>query len=153
MDNLYLIRSFGKDGQSYIKLGYSSNIDQRLDIYKSHNPFIEIIKTFYRKDAKIFENNFHINNKSSYKNEWYDEGKLEYILYCIKNENIKYASKKNDKKCSKCKIVKSLTEFNKSKSRKDGFHNVCKSCRKKYRQINKKNISEYNKMYRNKKKG
>ena len=34
------------------------------------------------------------------------------------------------KKCTRCKIVKSLEEFNKMKSSKDGKHYYCKSCTK-----------------------
>ena len=40
------------------------------------------------------------------------------------------------KTCSKCKIEKELTEFNKNKTKKDGLHNLCKSC-----------VKEYNKEY------
>ena len=32
------------------------------------------------------------------------------------------------KKCSKCKEIKSLSDFNKNRSRKDGFHHACKMC-------------------------
>lgn len=32
------------------------------------------------------------------------------------------------KKCCKCKIEKEIFEFNKNKSRKDGFNSFCKSC-------------------------
>jgi len=35
------------------------------------------------------------------------------------------------KKCSTCKIIKSLDNYNKCKSNKDGLHYVCKDCRKK----------------------
>lgn len=78
-DNLYLIRSFG-DHTSLIKLGYSTQIIQRLKHYLSHNPFIELIGTFYREDAKQFEKSFHCTLKSLYKREWYDESDLETIL-------------------------------------------------------------------------
>lgn len=49
--------------------------------------------------------------------------------------------------CSKCKKRKSFSEFNKNKSKKDGYHNWCKDCRKKYRQSHKKEIKEYKKKY------
>lgn len=32
------------------------------------------------------------------------------------------------KKCTKCKEDKSLDEFNKNKTRKDGLQNICKNC-------------------------
>lgn len=78
-DNLYLIRSFG-DCTSIIKLGYSTQIIKRLKHYLSHNPFIEVIGTFYREDAKEFEKYFHATLKAVYKREWYDESDLEVIL-------------------------------------------------------------------------
>lgn len=41
------------------------------------------------------------------------------------------------KQCSKCKIIKDINEFYKSKSRKDGIRDQCKSCEKEYsRQYN-----------------
>jgi len=78
-DNLYLIRSFG-DHTSLIKLGYSTQIISRLKHYLSHNPFMEVIGTFYREDAKQFEKCFHSTLKAIYKREWYDESDLETIL-------------------------------------------------------------------------
>ena len=53
------------------------------------------------------------------------------------------------KKCTKCKIEKELTEFNKKKEAKDGLIGYCKYClkeyRKKYYQANKERIKEYQK--------
>jgi protein-arginine kinase activator protein McsA len=45
------------------------------------------------------------------------------------------------KKCHKCKIEKPLIHFCVNKSKKDGFNDICKSCKKeynkKYREINR----------------
>ena len=53
------------------------------------------------------------------------------------------------KKCTKCKIEKELTEFNKKKEAKDGLIGYCKSCLKEYSkkhyQANKERIKEYQK--------
>tara|TARA_R110000803_G_scaffold21155_1_gene53533 strand:- start:11 stop:700 length:690 start_codon:yes stop_codon:yes gene_type:complete len=53
------------------------------------------------------------------------------------------------KKCSKCKVEKELTDFNKDKQKKDGLKGDCKSCKKEYdkehRKANKEQIKEYNK--------
>lgn len=51
------------------------------------------------------------------------------------------------KKCSKCKIEKSLAEFSKNKSSKDGYNNQCKTCYKEYQQNNKEKINENIKEY------
>ena len=63
-DNLYIIKVTNNDGISLIKLGYSSNIKYRLDSYYLHNPFTEVIGTYYREDAYAFEKWFHKNNIS-----------------------------------------------------------------------------------------
>jgi hypothetical protein len=47
------------------------------------------------------------------------------------------------KKCNKCLEIKELCNFPKNKRQNDGFHYVCKSCRKKYNQINQENIKGY----------
>jgi hypothetical protein len=49
--------------------------------------------------------------------------------------------------CTKCKITKPTTEFNKSKEKKDGHMSHCKSCRKEHYQDNKEDILEQKKEY------
>ncbi len=56
------------------------------------------------------------------------------------------------KQCTKCKIEKDFTEFNKNKRTKDGLHSQCKQCKKEYRDKNRDNISEYKKDWANKNK-
>lgn len=51
--------------------------------------------------------------------------------------------------CSKCKEMKSLTEFYTDKTRKDGKHSHCKSCIKQHRQANREKIAVYQKEYNN----
>lgn len=55
------------------------------------------------------------------------------------------------KKCSKCKLEKDETEFNKNKSKKDGLSTECKLCKRqqdaKYREENSKSIQLYLKEY------
>jgi hypothetical protein len=46
-----------------------------------------------------------------------------------------------DKKCNKCEVLKPLVEFSHDKSKKDGYHNTCKSCTSQYnREWRAKNI-------------
>ena len=40
-------------------------------------------------------------------------------------------SDKKTKVCSKCKVVKSVDEYNKDKSKKNGIKSQCKECRSK----------------------
>jgi len=51
------------------------------------------------------------------------------------------------KRCGKCKEWKSLSEFGKSSSNKDGLRNTCRECRKKYNQAHRVKKAEYNKEY------
>lgn len=61
-----------------------------------------------------------------------------------------------EKICSKCKIVKPITEFHKNSYRKVGYRSDCKDCKKllskKYREEKKEIIDEYNRNYRKLKK-
>ena len=40
---LYLIRSFGRGGKSYVKVGFSENLENRMGQYRIHNPLFETI--------------------------------------------------------------------------------------------------------------
>jgi hypothetical protein len=83
--NLYIIRVYGKEG-SLIKLGYSSNIIQRLYSYYNHNPLIQVIGTYYREDAEQFESKLHKVIKAKMLHEWYDESELTNIEGYIKGD-------------------------------------------------------------------
>jgi len=52
------------------------------------------------------------------------------------------------KKCGKCNQVKDTSDFNRDKSRKDGFQSSCKDCLKAYRDANKHKAKAYNARYR-----
>mgnify|MGYP000238434537 FL=1 len=58
---------------------------------------------------------------------------------------------KDSKKCTKCQEEKSLDQFNKDKTKKDGLRPICKICtgkkQKQYAQKNKAKIAEYQKEY------
>jgi len=55
------------------------------------------------------------------------------------------------KKCSKCKIEKPLTAFNKNKSKSDGYSTECRECVNSYNKIykvaHKEEAAQYNKIY------
>jgi len=52
------------------------------------------------------------------------------------------------KRCTKCKRILPIAEFNNDKIKKDGKRYVCKECIKQYRQENKEKIREINKRYK-----
>ena len=47
------------------------------------------------------------------------------------------------KQCTKCDILRPLSDFGKNKSHKDGRQYTCKQCRRQYRIDNKDNIDRY----------
>lgn len=78
-DNIYILKTSSKDGCELLKLGYTSNLNNRMISYFSHNPFTEILFTFYIEEGLKFEKWFHDNHVSEYKNEWYSINMLGYI--------------------------------------------------------------------------
>lgn len=154
--NLYIIKSSNEQGDKLIKFGYSSKIKERLNQYYSHNPFTEILYTFYREDAIAFEKDFHENNTSIYKNKWYSIDILENLLIQIKTKIFVEYTKKEKKKykrnkpkiivcllekcCSKCNKIKKSELFHKDVYEKGGISRICKEC-----------TVEINRYYRNKK--
>ena len=86
--NLYVLRVKGDNSETLIKLGYSNNIVARLSQYFNHNPLFELIGTYYREDAKLFERWFHSNNQSEVMNEWYNEQLLSFIITSMDSEFI-----------------------------------------------------------------
>ena len=75
---------FGKD-KSILKFGYSAVLASRIANYVAHNPLIEVVGTYYREDAKEFENLFHKKQKAIIRREYYAEEYLEEIIHCIEN--------------------------------------------------------------------
>ena len=149
--NLYILKSSNLEGKQLIKFGYSSKITERLDQYFSHNPFTEVLYTFYKEDAINFEKKFHKYNKSIFKNEWYEFSILEELLFQINNDIIfnDYSSNENKRRkpelyiiqenqtCYKCKTEKLINEFHKNCWKITGHSQLCKDCtiidNKKYR--------------------
>jgi hypothetical protein len=52
------------------------------------------------------------------------------------------------KKCSKCREIKTIDNFCKSKNSKDGYQYQCRECLKQYRENNKKRIKQYMEKWR-----
>ena len=110
VDNIYILKS-----GDLIKVGFSDNINQRLNQYLHHNPTIELLGTYYIEDGRAFEANFHNSNKSIIGNEWYDISMLSSIKEQIIKEVkiIGYSSyfnnlisiKKDDSKNNLLKII------------------------------------------------
>ena len=75
--SLYLIRTFGRSAKkTALKVGYTSDLKNRIDSYKYHNPFSELIST--REGSNLDEVRVHTYlNSLGYKldvlNEWFKD--------------------------------------------------------------------------------
>jgi len=80
-----------------------------------------------------------------------------YCIKCIKQKHIKKESIIPDgyKKCSDCKNILPITEFNKNRSNKDSLQKICRKCQNNREKIYKKteNGKKRNKKYANSEKG
>lgn len=56
------------------------------------------------------------------------------------------------KVCTKCSVEKSICEFRKDKTKKDGYYSSCKSCKLEYRRLNKELVNLSAKKLREKQK-
>lgn len=69
---LYLIRSFGRNNKSVLKVGFTDEIKNRVSTYKYHNPFSELIST--REGSLLDETRIHTYLRSlGYKLDLLDE--------------------------------------------------------------------------------
>ena len=84
-DNLYLIRVRGVEGESLVKFGYASNMEQRLKAYYYHNPLMEVIGTYYDAAGQDFERYIHSQVEATVMNEWYSEDELPLLLEYIES--------------------------------------------------------------------
>jgi len=76
-------------------------------------------------------------------------GKVKTIEQYIPEISVIYPQKNKhgEKRCSKCGVLKTLSEFYKHKRGKDGLAWSCKSCNKEYKEKNKEKISLRTKKY------
>lgn len=54
---------------TYIKLGYTTNLKKRITQYEDHNPFVELLYAFDFKNNLYFEKYFHLTHKAVYRRE------------------------------------------------------------------------------------
>jgi hypothetical protein len=77
---VYIVRAFGKDNSSAIKLGFASIVEKRLSTYYCCNMFTELLHTYDMDDARIFESSFHSRHKAISGREWYSEDLYPIML-------------------------------------------------------------------------
>ena len=102
---LYLIKSYGPKGKKIYKVGYTTSLDNRLNQYFSHNPFIELIST--REGDEELEKLIHVClysleykfTKGGKLDEWFtgDLNKIQYIFHSTKRYLEKVIWRNRDK--------------------------------------------------------
>lgn len=73
---LYLIRTYGIGGKSYLKVGFTDNIQNRLNQYKIHNPLLELISTREGTQDEELMVQLYLQTqdlKANFLNEWFVE--------------------------------------------------------------------------------
>src|SRR5690554_462494 len=105
--NIYVVSTTNGVDVLY-KLGYSSNMEDRLKSYIQSNPFTKIEWVGWINDGETWEKDLHKRFKAFYGNEWYEEesfNKFRHLLedptglYFIK-EPLKISYKKRVRKRS-----------------------------------------------------
>ena len=102
---LYLLKSYGPRGKKIYKVGYTTSLDNRLNQYFSHNPFIELISV--REGDEELEKLIHISlyslgykfTKGGKLDEWFigNLNKIQYIFHSTKRYLEKVIWRNRDK--------------------------------------------------------
>lgn len=91
---LYLIKSFGRDGKSILKIGYTDDLNRRMSQYFYNNPCFELIAT--REGDELLEDMIQVYLKSlgyQYQrsgrlNEWFIDTPEIYQIFHIYQEKL-----------------------------------------------------------------
>lgn len=78
------------EDKHYIKVGFTSNLKQRISNYRCYNPSIKLIYVKQLTNAKRFEYLFHKKNTAVYRNEWYPSSLLKKVKFFMSKWNEKY---------------------------------------------------------------
>lgn len=94
---------------NYYKVGYTSNLEKRLEAYNSHNPNIEVIDTVatYAKTKRHLENAIH-NEIKSFGFEFHNNREW-FIVPNDRQEEFNNKGLKMFKACQNRKTCKSTT--------------------------------------------
>jgi hypothetical protein len=106
MEYIYILRSYGENGISHLKLGYTSDIWKRLSQYRHTNPHIEVVYIAQLENALKIEQEFHSKHKAVFGDEWYDEKLLDGMMEFINrqpHENVTNLKKVKAEKAKKAK--------------------------------------------------
>ena len=111
---LYLIKSFGRDGKSILKVGYTDDLNRRMSQYFYNNPCFELITT--REGDELLEDMIQVYLKSlgyQYQrngklNEWFIDTPEIYQIFHIHRENLERVIWRYREKILKLNITTTL---------------------------------------------
>ena len=91
---LYLVRTFGRNKKTGLKVGFTDNMGKRIKQYKTDNPFLELITT--RQGTKEDETKMHLyltalKLKEKYLVEWFldkPETMAEFHVKAAKRDRV-----------------------------------------------------------------
>ena len=101
---IYLIKSYGIRGKSFLKIGFTNNIKNRVNQYFYMNPGVEIIST--REGDELLESLLHFYlkflgfqyKKNGKLNEWFLDVPMVYQIFHISRESLEKKIWKNREK-------------------------------------------------------
>ena len=70
---IYCLASYDLDGNTLYKIGYTENMNTRLDQYLAHNPSCKLLKVVKgsRVDERCIHSYLHLKGYGKYRKEWY----------------------------------------------------------------------------------
>lgn len=81
--NIYILEHELTSGYKLFKIGFSENIEARLQSYLNCNPTIRLVSSFKVENPRQFEREIHSKYLANYGNEWYN-------LWIMQKINQKY---------------------------------------------------------------
>lgn len=103
---LYLIKQQGKE-ESYLKIGYTKDIKERIKAYNTHNANFELIEVIEgEKDIETLAHEILLQFK--YKGEWYIENNEIYLIWeiCKQESKLRKLEQKLDELEKNCNSLK-----------------------------------------------
>ena len=147
--------------EKLVKIKFKNNIKTNSDewiINISENIIITFVEkmckeleieyeTFSRIEDVIVDSEKELSSINEEKNDELSDEDLELELYeefeTNEEDNVDCVeiiyTKEKTKKCRKCLETKKYDEFNKDKTKKDGYHTTCKECEKETKRLYKEN--------------
>lgn len=109
---LYLLKQYGKN-KTYLKIGYTQNLKERLKAYNTHNAEFEVIYSMEgEQDLETFAHK--LLSDYNIKGEWFKEDPMIYYVWELTKQEYKIRKQE--------KVIKELeNSLNKLSNMLDGY--------------------------------